>query len=581
MTTFRHRVRRGTRYGVLLLIFATVSAWTQRAVLMPSTLTTTLPTGPSQIATVPLFNLWTIWWNSDRLLHGFRHYWHAPIFYPAAGTFTFSEPQPATLIVAPVILVTGSRVLAYKAYLLLSLTLNGFFAWRLLRRRGTPIWIAMTGSVMVILLPLVHQQSDVLQMMPLWGILWTWDALDRVCRQPSVGRAAVTGVAFGTTFLMSVHHGLFLCVLSIGPVLFLLRCRQSREMLKAAAAFLAVAAVIVLPLVWPMRQFLAKYDFTRTKSMVAALSAQPVDYVTLPANATARVGLAERRSGAGLLPGYLKSGLAVCGLLFGITRPRRRRWNLFLGATLILAVLLSLGSSLKLGSWQPWFTLCEFVPGLAQVRSVIRFAYFAQLIVALLAAAGLTKWWLLLQGRPSHRCSSQLMTAGRALVVGLAIISIAEVVPGQVLITKVPDVDRNQGWIRFVSTNVSPGRAVICLPSASGRKVADFQVTARWMYFGTFHGQPLVDGYSGFFPDQFFRLQDALNSAPEVRRHTVADLLAGANVELIVVDRDYYEVTDVLSGAADRFALQLCFSGENGIDVHRLLRRTGNSADIP
>ena len=54
--------------------------------------------GSSQVATVPLFNLWTIWWNADRLRHGLKDYWDAPIFYPERDTFAFSEPQPTTMI---------------------------------------------------------------------------------------------------------------------------------------------------------------------------------------------------------------------------------------------------------------------------------------------------------------------------------------------------------------------------------------------------------------------------------------------------------------------------------------------------
>src|SRR4051794_35687787 len=45
--------------------------------------TTALPQGTESVATVPLFNLWTIWWNADRARHGFHGYWDAPIFYPA------------------------------------------------------------------------------------------------------------------------------------------------------------------------------------------------------------------------------------------------------------------------------------------------------------------------------------------------------------------------------------------------------------------------------------------------------------------------------------------------------------------
>lgn len=110
------------------------------------TATTSFPIGLLGADTVPLLNLWTMWWNSDRLRHGLSGYWNAPLFYPAQNTFALSEPQPVTLIVAPVIWLTGSRVLAYNCYLWLSLIFNGLFAERLLRVAGVSRCVALLGA---------------------------------------------------------------------------------------------------------------------------------------------------------------------------------------------------------------------------------------------------------------------------------------------------------------------------------------------------------------------------------------------------------------------------------------------------
>jgi hypothetical protein len=105
-----------------------------------------LPAGASRVVTVPLFNAWTIWWNTECLSRGLQHYWNAPIFWPNAGTFAFSEPQPATLLVAPVVWMSGSVILAYNVYLLMSLVANGIFAARLLRTLRVGRW-ARHGAV--------------------------------------------------------------------------------------------------------------------------------------------------------------------------------------------------------------------------------------------------------------------------------------------------------------------------------------------------------------------------------------------------------------------------------------------------
>ena len=137
----------------------------------------TLGLSSSKVTTVPLFNAWTIGWNADRLANGFAEYWDAPIFFPVRNSFAFSEPQPATLLVSPIVLSTGSVVLGYKAYLALSLFLNGFFAALLLSRFGYHWTLQIFGGIGILLLPIIHERIDAVQLVPVWGILWFWSSL--------------------------------------------------------------------------------------------------------------------------------------------------------------------------------------------------------------------------------------------------------------------------------------------------------------------------------------------------------------------------------------------------------------------
>ena len=52
--------------------------------------------GSETRATLPLFNLWTLSWNGERIPHLWFGYWDTPIFYPHAGAFGLSDPQPLT-----------------------------------------------------------------------------------------------------------------------------------------------------------------------------------------------------------------------------------------------------------------------------------------------------------------------------------------------------------------------------------------------------------------------------------------------------------------------------------------------------
>jgi len=79
---------------------------------LPLHLAPRVPTGTEPTATVPLFNLWSLRWNADRLAHLYAGYWQAPIFHPARGTFASSEPEPLSgLAFAPIHWLTGNQVL--------------------------------------------------------------------------------------------------------------------------------------------------------------------------------------------------------------------------------------------------------------------------------------------------------------------------------------------------------------------------------------------------------------------------------------------------------------------------------------
>src|SRR2546430_4363149 len=56
-------------------------------------LTTCVPFGNYPAPTVVRFNLWTLWWNSDRLLHGYGGYWREPPCSPAARTAPCFQPR--------------------------------------------------------------------------------------------------------------------------------------------------------------------------------------------------------------------------------------------------------------------------------------------------------------------------------------------------------------------------------------------------------------------------------------------------------------------------------------------------------
>ena len=69
----------------------------------------------------PLFTSWLLGWDADRLRHGLRGYWDAPILFPSLNTVAFSEHMLGIAIfVAPIIWLTGNPILGYDVAFVLT-----------------------------------------------------------------------------------------------------------------------------------------------------------------------------------------------------------------------------------------------------------------------------------------------------------------------------------------------------------------------------------------------------------------------------------------------------------------------------
>ncbi len=546
-------------------------------------------------ATVPLFNLWTLWWNADRAAQGFAGYWTAPIFHPVRGTFAFSEAQPTMMLVAPLVWLTGNRVLAYNVYQLLILTLNGWSGQRLLRRVGHRPWLAFCGGAMGELLPFVWWQLGVVQLTTLFGIIWTIHSLldlfstplapeergaggegpllpsvslespltpnpspqggeGNKKEEPSPARRHLVwlrlGGAFGLTYWLCNYWGLFLAILLVPASVWLwnrrlLRVAFWREVVLAGL----VAGVMILPIASVQRSLSKEHTWSRDAGLIVALSAHARDLTDTPWPPLVP-GLEHPEVGrANVWPlggGGLKLLLLPLGLLAAVTARGRRRWGLFVATLGLIAFGLSLGPNQRfseimppgLAGQSPYEWLQRFVPGFSLIRSPFRFVLFVQLAAVWLSVEALDlldprRWKRGTQSaergmaedatRSPSTLSPQLLSSAlrtprsafRSLLVQVpllvaSLIVALEVLPaGQRLYPCSTSRDLPV-WVLWLRDSAQSDEPIACLPFPTGYSVGDYEATAVWMYWSTFHRHPLVNGYSGFFPQSFLTIKDGL-----------------------------------------------------------------------
>ncbi len=531
-----------------------------------------LPLG-TDTPTIPLFCLWTMWWNVDRFASGLSGWWDAPLFHPTPGTLAFSEPLILqSVMAAPVWWLTDSPVLAYDLVLLVSLALNGFAASRLLRWFHVSPVARIAGGVFVVLTPLVNVMVGVLPLVPLFPTIWTLHAMWRYGRRPSPGRGALVGACFGLVVLACGHYGLFLSVLLLlagGLVLGrkLLERRAWTGLLVAALAAAAVAG----PVLYEQRRAMAAHGFKRDSHRVRALSASPIDYAQTPwdlAVSVPKVSTARRPDHRAFCPGPLKVRLAVAGVVGALASRARRRWALFALVFGWAAWLLSQGVKPRLGGFVPFEALAAVYPGMAQVRNIFRFAVFWQLMVALMAAHGLDvamrgmAWGL-------RGARTRLLTRVRAPVVRGAAVLVAllaslELTPARQALYQPPRRDENQGWVGFLAQ--TPPHAVVAqAPFPKDGEVENAVETAELLWFQMEFRRPVVNGYSSFFPQTYITLFDSMREFP---KPASLDHLARHSVTHVVVSRA--EASPDLLALVPR--LRLVFGDDRArVDVYALL----------
>jgi len=527
--------------------------------------TTTLPCGKPTVGVVALFNAWTIWWNADRVEHGFAGYWDAPVFWPEKGCLALSEPQPLTLLVAPVVWLWGP-IVAYHTYFLMNTWLNGVFALLLARRLGMNWWIAGWCGALVVWLPLIYQQPELLQYVPLWPILWTWDICFRILRSPAISRVIELGIAIIVTFAANLHTGVFSVVLLAAGGLTL-ALWDARKRLLFLYSGVGLGLLAATPILIPVMTVLSRHGSHRPLETVAALSARPSDWLQTPPHALEGRVFGQQNSRRVFNPGWLRAllaGVAIARIFAKRQDLDIRQASLLLTTIACLAVCGSFGPNLKIFAFSPWSCLHQSVSAVSWIRSPYRFAYVAQLAILILSGLGLNfcVYGLLAAKKTNvvnpgvYRVPASVLFAGFVLV---------EVLPAQPSLVLTPNLKNPPDWVQYLSRNREMNGPILILDFPSGKQVIEYDRTVRAMLWQSQFHLPLVNGYSGFFPENWVKLSHVWRTSPYSRE--AFELLRRDGVAILIRPPGFPPPPD---GDLSPFQLKCLTTTSSGVTVYRL-----------
>ncbi len=535
--------RRTTGLAALLLFAAltVLMTWPQARYL-----STHLPDADD-----PLLSVWRISWIAHTLSTQPTDLMNGNIFHPEPRTLAYSDAVLVQgLVATPLIWVGLSPIASYNLIILASIALSGWTMFLYARHLTNSVSAAVLAGMVFAFVPfrfdhLHHLELQATMFLPL-ALMW----IDRAFE--SGGRRDVW-LATGAV-VAQVYCGIYYAVFLVTALLLVIPLRwpnlstaRRAGVFRAALAAGAVGAIIVLP-------YLAIYVLNRNSlgdrqsRDILIYSATVWNYLATPnenlihGGWSGGLGQNERR----LFPGTIALSIAALGLI-GMERRR-----------LTLLVVGLVGFVISLGVNTPLYSMLSSV---LFIYNGLRAPARASILV-FLALAGLVAFgWSRLEG-PLKRAAP----AVAALVAAALLLEYSTVQSRWFIAGPTPHV---YTWLAE-----QPRSVVLELPMTTADRL-DLVPDGVYMFRSVNHWQPLVNGYSGFFPASFIELTEQMKTFPD---EASIEYLKQRQVDLVVIHGGLM-APDVFGAVTSRlinhrdFEAKAQFAEPRGPDmVFRLLR---------
>ena len=473
------------------------------------------------------FSVWRLAWVAHQLPRDPAHLFDANIFHPTPGTLAFSD---AMLLVsalgAPAIWLGLNAPLVHNLLIGAALVSSMWFTFLLVReltRSAGAAWIAaiIFGFAPYRVAHLGHLELQWVMFMPL--ALWL---LHRFATTPTAGRALAIGGAVAGQTLCSIYYGVFLSwYLFVAAVILLAMQAAARRRAVALTPLMLIPLLAVVAIYGPPYAKSREQHGARNVAEVAEYSATPADFLRVPPGNYLRGALdsgpaPEERA---LFPGTATLILAAAAFVPPVAPSA---W-IYLGLT-----ALSADAALGMNGLQ-FPVLQRLAPPLTSLRAPARFGVLVLLSLAILAGYGAAK---ITAARPG---------AAVAVVVIATIVSLAEFWSAPLTMRRNEEpASEAHRWL----SGQPPGTVVVEMPMPTN--------DALWLYEtlylirSTHHWQPLVNGYSGFAPEQYRQTLEHVRGFPDDRS---IERLRELKVKFILLNRVYYtgeEFSDLIARLA-------------------------------
>jgi hypothetical protein len=437
-----------------------------------------------------LFSVWRLAWIAHQLPRDPLHLFDANIFHPEPNTLAYSDATLLMgLIASPLIWSGVPAVVAYNALVLTSFAAAGVGAYVLGRSLGASPAGALVAGIVFAFQPYRFAHYPQLELLwTCWIPLALW-ALHRAIATRQTRYGVWLGIFVALQAWSCLYYAVFLATGLVVVAMALVIGRPASAIIslwRPAASAIGIALPLILGYAAPYVESRGLVG-TRTVEDVQEWSPTIANYAVpqhrnwLYGDPPNDVDPFEHV----LFPGIAAVILAATGILH---RPRRHA--IAYAVLLVLALDLSLGLN---GFLYP--LLYEWVWPYQGLRVPARMFVMVSLALSVLAAFGAT--------------SLSASRRGFVAVIVLAIVAVVETVSLPLPLHPTPAAPtKTSAWLAR-----QPVAPVLEWPTAVPEHLGATE-DARYMYYSTRHWLPLVNGYSGHYPDSFLRLLHDIRSFP-------------------------------------------------------------------
>ena len=507
-------VRRRPAIAVALAVAATtVFTWPQALLIGSAT--------PEHIDAT--FNIWRVSWIAHQLRAAPTDLFDANIFHPLRRTLALSDPILVPgLLGAPLVWAGLHPIAVTNGLILLAFVTNalgaGWLAWHL---TGRAMPAALAGLIYAFA-PFRFDHYMHLELLWAWWMPLALIALHRLLARGSVRAGLAFGLLFALQVLSCIYYGVFFAT-ALGVLIPLLVWRGRNAGLPAVARGLAAGAVVAAVLIVPYARPLLRNQSAvgpRTVERAAAHSGTLASYGSATHGNwlygwTAQSIRGEQRFFPGLVPAIVAAGSLL---------PPVSPAVIAYGAVTAVAFDASLGFN---GITYP--LLYRALVPYRGLRVPARFNAIFLLGLSVLAATGLAGWL---------RC---LRSRGLRTTVGIAALGFTALEYAVTPLALAP-LERTpppaQAWLAGQPRGPV---AIVPMPDVNWWPLHD----SRYQYWSIFHWQPLLNGYSGFYPLQYRNVALAMESFPD---DAAVEALRSRDTRYVIVhgrflERRRYEAT--------------------------------------